>query len=51
VPGRGFRGRGRFAFAVHAGGPGNGVLTAVEDFIAEVAESGRNPPLRPASPG
>lgn len=41
VPGRGFRGNGSFAFAVDAGGPGNGVLTAVEDFIADVAGAGR----------
>lgn len=42
APGRGFRGQGSFAFAVRDGGPGNGVLTAVEDFIAEVAVTGRN---------
>jgi hypothetical protein len=42
VPGRselvddgGFGGAGGFAVAVEEGGPGNGVLTAVEDFIAE----------------
>jgi hypothetical protein len=40
--GRGFRGQGSFAFAVDEGGPGNGVLTAVEDYIAEVAVTGRN---------
>lgn len=34
APGRGFRGRGQFAWARHEGGPRNGVLTAVEDFIA-----------------
>jgi hypothetical protein len=28
----GFRGMGSFAWATHEGGPGNGVLTAVEDF-------------------
>lgn len=33
--GRGFRGQGQFAVALHEGGPRNGVLTAVEDFIAE----------------
>lgn len=33
--GRGFRGAGQFAVALHEGGPRNGVLTAVEDFIAE----------------
>jgi hypothetical protein len=31
----GFRGEGQFAYAEHEGGPRNGVLTAVEDFIAE----------------
>jgi hypothetical protein len=31
---RGFRGMGAFAFALHEGGPRNGVLTAVEDFVA-----------------
>jgi hypothetical protein len=41
VPDRGFRGHGNFAFATHAGGPGNGVLTAVEDFIAEAGATGR----------
>ena len=34
VEGRGFRGLGQFAWALHEGGPRNGVLTAVEDFIA-----------------
>lgn len=34
VHGRGFRGHGSFAIATHAGGPRNGILTAVEDFIA-----------------
>jgi Methyltransferase domain len=29
----GFRGAGVFAVAEHEGGPGNGVLTAVEDFV------------------
>jgi hypothetical protein len=33
--GRGFRGMGNFAFATHEGGPRNGVLTAVEDFLAQ----------------
>lgn len=37
-PGRGFRGEGSFAFATHAGGPRNGVLTAVEDFVADHRE-------------
>ncbi|BBC72159.1 conserved hypothetical protein [Altererythrobacter sp. B11] len=31
---RGMRGMGHFAWALHEGGPRNGVLTAVEDFIA-----------------
>jgi Methyltransferase domain len=31
----GFRGNGSFAVAIHEGGPRNGVLTAVEDFLAE----------------
>jgi hypothetical protein len=31
----GFRGEGSFAWARHEGGPANGVLTAVEDFLAE----------------
>ncbi|MDQ3353512.1 MAG: class I SAM-dependent methyltransferase [Actinomycetota bacterium] len=31
----GFRGEGQFAFARHEGGPANGVLTAVEDFLAQ----------------
>lgn len=35
APGRGFRGDGQFAWSLHAGGPRNGVLTAVEDFLAE----------------
>lgn len=33
-PDRGLRGMGQFAVALHEGGPGNGVLTAVEDFLA-----------------
>jgi hypothetical protein len=33
VAGRGFRGGGQFAVALHGGGPRNGVLTAVEDFL------------------
>lgn len=37
---RGFRGMGHFSWAVHEGGPRNGVLTAVEDFIEEVREAG-----------
>ena len=37
LPGRGFRGLGHFAWAGAEGGPRNGVLTAVEDFV-EAAE-------------
>ena len=33
VPGRGLHGHGTLALALHEGGPMNGVLTAVEDFI------------------
>lgn len=33
-PGGGFRGEGDFAVALHQGGPANGVLTAIEDFLA-----------------
>ena len=36
---RGFRGAGQFAWALQAGGPRNGVLTAVEDFCRQ-AETG-----------
>jgi len=39
--GRGFRGAGAHAFALQAGGPGNGVLTAVEDFLVEARSDGR----------
>lgn len=35
-PGRGFRGLGAFAFALHEGGARNGVLTAVEDALDEI---------------
>jgi hypothetical protein len=35
TPNRGFRGAGSFAWALHEGGPRNGVLTAVEDFLEE----------------
>jgi len=31
----GFRGEGAYAVALHEGGPANGVLTAVEDYLAE----------------
>jgi hypothetical protein len=41
VAGRGFRGAGHFAWAKHEGGPRNGVLTAVEDFLAEAETGGR----------
>ena len=41
VPNRGFRGMGQFAAAIHEGGPRNGVLTAIEDFVEEVRETGR----------
>ena len=37
---RGFRGMGQFAFALHEGGPRNGVLTAIEDFAAEELAAG-----------
>jgi hypothetical protein len=40
VPGGGFRGRGQFACALHHGGPRNGVLTAVEDFVDAQRERG-----------
>ncbi len=39
---RGFRGHGSFAWALHNGGPGNGVLTAVEDFLQAATDSGRD---------
>ncbi len=38
VPGGGFRGEDAFAYATVEGGPRNGVLTAVEDFLAEHPE-------------
>ncbi|WP_033921504.1 class I SAM-dependent methyltransferase [Sphingomonas sp. 37zxx] len=41
VPGQGFRGEQAWAMANRSGGPRNGVLTAVEDFIAESTASGR----------
>lgn len=37
VMGGGMRGEGAFAYAIREGGPRNGVLTAVEDFLAEHA--------------
>jgi hypothetical protein len=39
---RGFRGMGQFAWALNSGGPRNGVLTAVEDFMAEASSDSRN---------
>lgn len=39
-PHRGFRGMGQFAIALHEGGPRNGVLTAIEDFLADELEAG-----------
>ncbi len=41
VPGQGFRGGTNWAMANRSGGPRNGVLTAVEDFIAATAMRGR----------
>lgn len=38
--GRGFRGAGQWAPALNAGGACNGVLTAVEDFIAQAGREG-----------
>jgi len=38
---RGFRGHGGFAWALHEGGPDNGVLTAIEDFIAATNDDRR----------
>jgi hypothetical protein len=38
--GRGFRGAGHWAAALTAGGPRNGVLTAVEDFLEETRQQG-----------
>lgn len=40
VPNRGLRGNGVLALAEHEGGPRNGVLTAVEDFIADGKAAG-----------
>lgn len=39
--GRGFRGMGHFALALRAGGPRNGVMSAVEDFLAEALRDGK----------
>lgn len=41
VEGRGFRGMGQFAFATLAGGARNGVMTAIDDFLAESLRDGR----------
>jgi hypothetical protein len=41
VKGRGFRGMGQFAFAALAGGARNGVMTAIDDFLAEALREGR----------
>ncbi|PIT03344.1 hypothetical protein TSA1_23190 [Bradyrhizobium nitroreducens] len=41
VEGRGFRGMGQFAFAEGFGGPRNGVMTAIDDFLAEALRDGR----------
>jgi len=41
IENRGFRGLGQYACAIHEGGPCNGVLTAVEDYIDEVRADGR----------
>lgn len=38
---RGFRGNGEFSVALREGGPENGVLTAIEDFIAAASTEGR----------
>ena len=38
---RGLRGNGNFAVALHEGGPRNGVLTAVEDFLGEARSDDR----------
>jgi SAM-dependent methyltransferase len=41
VKGQGFRGMGQFAFANISGGARNGVLTAIEDFLADGLRSGK----------
>ncbi|MEZ5727607.1 MAG: hypothetical protein R3E48_06155 [Burkholderiaceae bacterium] len=40
IPHRGLQGSGRYAWATIEGGERNGVLTAVEDFVAEAADAG-----------
>lgn len=41
IDGRGFRGMGQFAIAKVSGGPRNGVMTAIDDFLAEALRDGR----------
>ncbi|GLR93370.1 MULTISPECIES: class I SAM-dependent methyltransferase [Bradyrhizobium] len=41
VEGRGFRGMGQFAFAEISGGARNGVMTAIDDFLADALRGGR----------
>lgn len=41
VEGRGFRGMGQFAVATAEGGPRNGVMTAIDDFLREELAAGR----------
>ena len=41
VRGRGFRGMGHFAFATREGGARNGVMTAIDDFLAEALRAGK----------
>lgn len=41
VPHSGFRGMGAFAYAVEEGGPRNGVMTAVDDFLREMLANGQ----------
>ena len=41
VPDTGFRGAGSFAAALNEGGPRNGVLTAIEDFLERKLAEGR----------
>jgi hypothetical protein len=41
IENQGFRGMGHFAWAMHEGGPRNGVLTAIEDFLEEQHNAGR----------
>jgi hypothetical protein len=38
---RGFRGMGHFALAQLSGGPRNGVMTAIDDFLAEALRDGK----------